>query len=165
MLTVHKNYWWTFSSNVKNCINKIWYNAFHLCNCTFFATLLSSCLPSALTHSLHWEYPLNEMRSSPLFSFISHSIPLYSIPCTQFSLISFKDNKISNLSKIVFFFMAHKKTEENKLYKFLLSILIDFPGMCFASTRCATVEPGKAWELSPFCGRSTCVVSEQNPKQ
>lgn len=39
----------------------------------------------------------------------------------------------------------------------------DFPGMCFASTRCATVEPGKTWELSPFCGRSTCVMSEDNP--
>lgn len=38
--------------------------------------------------------------------------------------------------------------------------ILDFPGMCFASTRCATVEPGKSWELAPFCGRSTCVVSE-----
>lgn len=35
--------------------------------------------------------------------------------------------------------------------------------MCFASTRCATVEPGKTWELAPFCGRSTCVVSEDTP--
>lgn len=35
--------------------------------------------------------------------------------------------------------------------------------MCFASTRCATVEPGKTWELHPFCGRSTCVVSEDKP--
>lgn len=32
--------------------------------------------------------------------------------------------------------------------------------MCFASTKCATIEPGKSWELSPFCGRSTCVVAE-----
>lgn len=39
----------------------------------------------------------------------------------------------------------------------------DFPGMCFASTRCATVEPGANWDLSPFCGRSTCVVSEDEP--
>lgn len=36
----------------------------------------------------------------------------------------------------------------------------DFPGVCFASTRCATVEPGQTWELSPFCGRSTCVKPE-----
>ncbi|KAI8433302.1 hypothetical protein MSG28_015350 [Choristoneura fumiferana] len=39
----------------------------------------------------------------------------------------------------------------------------DFPGMCFASTRCATVEPGNTWDLAPFCGRSTCVVSEDTP--
>ncbi|XP_021707902.1 uncharacterized protein LOC110678808 [Aedes aegypti] len=37
--------------------------------------------------------------------------------------------------------------------------------MCFASTRCATIEPGKSWDLAPFCGRSTCVVSETNPSQ
>ncbi|XP_077283462.1 uncharacterized protein LOC143909383 [Arctopsyche grandis] len=42
-------------------------------------------------------------------------------------------------------------------------VLRDFPGMCFASTRCATVEPGRTWELAPFCGRSTCVVSEDQP--
>ncbi|XP_075219130.1 uncharacterized protein LOC142323418 [Lycorma delicatula] len=35
-------------------------------------------------------------------------------------------------------------------------VLRDFPGMCFASTRCATIEPGHTWELSPFCGRSKC---------
>ncbi|KAH9628778.1 hypothetical protein HF086_005403 [Spodoptera exigua] len=35
--------------------------------------------------------------------------------------------------------------------------------MCFASTRCATVEPGNTWDLAPFCGRSTCVVSEDQP--
>lgn len=28
--------------------------------------------------------------------------------------------------------------------------------MCFASTKCATIEPGKTWDLAPFCGRSTC---------
>ncbi|KAH8360721.1 hypothetical protein KR200_000910 [Drosophila serrata] len=38
----------------------------------------------------------------------------------------------------------------------------DFPAMCFASTRCATVEPGKSWDLTPFCGRSTCVQNEEN---
>ncbi|GBP68276.1 hypothetical protein EVAR_57602_1 [Eumeta japonica] len=40
---------------------------------------------------------------------------------------------------------------------------LNFPGMCFASTRCATVEPGNTWDLAPFCGRSTCVVSEDTP--
>ena len=38
----------------------------------------------------------------------------------------------------------------------------DFPGMCFASTKCATIEPTKSWELSPFCGRSTCVPADDN---
>lgn len=57
------------------------------------------------------------------------------------------------------------KKEEIKVYKRLIpaDVLRDFPGMCFASTRCATVEPGKTWELAPFCGRSTCVVSEDKP--
>lgn len=32
--------------------------------------------------------------------------------------------------------------------------------MCFASTKCATIEPGKSWELSPFCGRSTCIAED-----
>lgn len=35
--------------------------------------------------------------------------------------------------------------------------------MCFASTRCMTVEPGHSWELSPFCGRSTCVLTADKP--
>lgn len=54
-----------------------------------------------------------------------------------------------------------------KIYKRLIpaDVLRDFPGMCFASTRCATIEPGKSWDLAPFCGRSTCVVSETNPSQ
>lgn len=39
----------------------------------------------------------------------------------------------------------------------------DFPGLCFASTRCATVEPGNSWDLAPFCGRSTCAISEDEP--
>lgn len=42
------------------------------------------------------------------------------------------------------------------------NFIADFPGMCFASTKCATVEPGKSWELSPFCGRSTCVPAEDD---
>ncbi|XP_049316849.1 uncharacterized protein LOC109580054 isoform X2 [Bactrocera dorsalis] len=41
----------------------------------------------------------------------------------------------------------------------------DFPGMCFASTRCATVEPRKTWELTPFCGRSTCVQNDETPSK
>lgn len=58
-----------------------------------------------------------------------------------------------------------KKDDGIKIYKRLIpaDVLRDFPGMCFASTRCATVEPGKTWELAPFCGRSTCVVSEDTP--
>ena len=52
----------------------------------------------------------------------------------------------------------------NLMFSFIyFNLITDFPGMCFASTRCATVEPGKTWELAPFCGRSTCVVSEDTP--
>ncbi|XP_034490987.1 uncharacterized protein LOC117794460 [Drosophila innubila] len=60
-----------------------------------------------------------------------------------------------------------KNDDEIKIYKRLIpaDVLRDFPGMCFASTRCATVEPGKAWELTPFCGRSTCVQNEENPEK
>jgi len=64
-----------------------------------------------------------------------------------------------------------KHTDSNeeglKVYKRLIpaDVLRDFPGMCFASTRCATVEPGKTWDLTPFCGRSTCVVSQDKPAQ
>lgn len=43
-----------------------------------------------------------------------------------------------------------------------LFFFLDFPGMCFASTKCATFEPGKSWDLTPFCGRSTCVVANDN---
>ncbi|XP_023295200.2 uncharacterized protein LOC111678171 [Lucilia cuprina] len=54
-----------------------------------------------------------------------------------------------------------------KIYKRLIpaDVLRDFPGMCFASTRCATVEPGKTWDLTPFCGRSTCVQNEEDPSK
>ncbi|KAH8418165.1 hypothetical protein KR009_007115 [Drosophila setifemur] len=53
---------------------------------------------------------------------------------------------------------------EVRIYKRLIpaDVLRDFPAMCFASTRCATVEPGKSWDLTPFCGRSTCVKNEEN---
>ncbi|CAG9829668.1 unnamed protein product [Diabrotica balteata] len=57
------------------------------------------------------------------------------------------------------------KADGPKTYRRLIpaDVLRDFPGMCFASTKCATVEPGKSWDLTPFCGRSTCVVSEDKP--
>jgi len=67
---------------------------------------------------------------------------------------------------------AQKDNAENdedtiRIYKRLIpaDVLRDFPGMCFASTRCATVEPGKTWELTPFCGRSTCVVAKEHPNR
>lgn len=61
----------------------------------------------------------------------------------------------------------NNEEETLKIYKRLIpaDVLRDFPGMCFASTRCATIEPGKSWDLAPFCGRSTCVVSETNPSE
>ncbi|KRF99815.1 uncharacterized protein Dwil_GK13665 [Drosophila willistoni] len=53
---------------------------------------------------------------------------------------------------------------EIRIYKRLIpaDVLRDFPGMCFASTRCATVEVGKSWDLTPFCGRSTCARSDED---
>jgi len=61
--------------------------------------------------------------------------------------------------------IAAEEKEKSKTYKRLIpaDVLRDFPGMCFASTKCATVEPGKTWDLTPFCGRSTCVLSEDKP--
>ncbi|KAJ8687448.1 hypothetical protein QAD02_023242 [Eretmocerus hayati] len=54
--------------------------------------------------------------------------------------------------------------ERPKTYRRLIpaDVLRDFPGMCFASTKCATIEPKQSWELSPFCGRSTCVPADDN---
>ncbi|KAL1117650.1 hypothetical protein AAG570_003965 [Ranatra chinensis] len=54
--------------------------------------------------------------------------------------------------------------ERPKIFKRLIpaDVLRDFPGMCFASTRCATIEPTQSWDLTPFCGRSTCVRAEQD---
>ncbi|CAH2101812.1 unnamed protein product [Euphydryas editha] len=64
-------------------------------------------------------------------------------------------------------FAAEEKKEEErpKIFKRLIpaDVLRDFPGLCFASTRCATVEPGNSWDLAPFCGRSTCALSEDKP--
>ncbi|XP_032679744.1 uncharacterized protein LOC116848087 [Odontomachus brunneus] len=58
----------------------------------------------------------------------------------------------------------NKEQERPKTFRRLIpaDILRDFPGMCFASTKCATIEPTKSWELSPFCGRSTCVPADDN---
>ncbi|XP_066998930.1 uncharacterized protein [Anabrus simplex] len=55
-----------------------------------------------------------------------------------------------------------KESERPKTFQRLIpaDVLRDFPGMCFASTRCATIEPSKTWDLSPFCGRSTCVADK-----
>ncbi|XP_040154743.1 uncharacterized protein LOC120895448 [Anopheles arabiensis] len=57
---------------------------------------------------------------------------------------------------------AAAPAEGGKTYKRLIpaDVLRDFPGMCFASTKCATFEPGQYWDLTPFCGRSTCVLSD-----
>lgn len=64
-------------------------------------------------------------------------------------------------------FVAAKGTTEQerpKTFRRLIpaDVLRDFPGMCFASTKCATIEPTKSWDLSPFCGRSTCVPADDN---
>ncbi|XP_034935602.1 uncharacterized protein [Chelonus insularis] len=65
--------------------------------------------------------------------------------------------------------VAEEKPEDErpKTYRRLIpaDVLRDFPGMCFASTKCATVEPGKTWDLTPFCGRSTCVIDEDDPSR
>ncbi|XP_011162102.1 uncharacterized protein LOC105197444 [Solenopsis invicta] len=57
-----------------------------------------------------------------------------------------------------------EEQERPKTFRRLIpaDVLRDFPGMCFASTKCATIEPLKSWELSPFCGRSTCVLADDN---
>jgi len=65
---------------------------------------------------------------------------------------------------------AEEKTKENlsatterpKTFRRLIpaDVLRDFPGVCFASTKCATVEVGESWDLAPFCGKSTCVKPE-----
>ncbi|CAG4978554.1 unnamed protein product [Colias eurytheme] len=64
-------------------------------------------------------------------------------------------------------FAAEEKKENDapKTFQRLIpaDVLRDFPGVCFASTRCATVEPGNSWDLAPFCGRSSCVISEDQP--
>ncbi|KAK0082709.1 hypothetical protein PV325_009974 [Microctonus aethiopoides] len=72
------------------------------------------------------------------------------------------------IALMLFALVVAEKEQENderpKTYRRLIpaDVLRDFPGMCFASTKCATVEPGKSWELSPFCGRSTCVPAEDD---
>lgn len=53
---------------------------------------------------------------------------------------------------------ADSKAEEPKTWSRTIPAdqLRDFPGLCFASTKCATIEPGQTWDLTPFCGRATC---------
>ncbi|CAL7952003.1 unnamed protein product [Xylocopa violacea] len=68
------------------------------------------------------------------------------------------------VAAVVFAADEKKEEERPKTYRRLIpaDVLRDFPGMCFASTKCATIEPGKTWDLSPFCGRSTCVPADDN---
>ncbi|XP_076642467.1 uncharacterized protein LOC143353204 [Halictus rubicundus] len=68
------------------------------------------------------------------------------------------------VSAVVVFAAEEKEEERPKTYRRLIpaDVLRDFPGMCFASTKCATIEPTKSWDLSPFCGRSTCVPADDN---
>ncbi|XP_012221251.1 uncharacterized protein [Linepithema humile] len=68
------------------------------------------------------------------------------------------------LCTAVAFVVAQEAQERPKTFRRLIpaDVLRDFPGMCFASTKCATIEPTKTWELSPFCGRSTCVPADDN---
>ncbi|RXG68819.1 hypothetical protein Avbf_04797, partial [Armadillidium vulgare] len=40
-------------------------------------------------------------------------------------------------------------------------VLRDFIGFCFASTLCRVFEVGQTWELTPFCGRASCVLSPE----
>ncbi|CAG7718480.1 unnamed protein product [Allacma fusca] len=57
---------------------------------------------------------------------------------------------------------SESSTERPTVFQRLIpaDVLRDFPGTCFASTRCATFEPGASWDLKPFCGRSTCVAQQ-----
>jgi hypothetical protein len=57
---------------------------------------------------------------------------------------------------------AKPAVDHPKTYRRLIpaDVLRDFPTVCFASTRCSTIEVGQTWELTPFCGRSTCVKAE-----
>ncbi|XP_011195064.1 uncharacterized protein LOC105220319 [Zeugodacus cucurbitae] len=78
------------------------------------------------------------------------------VACALFVCVAAQDDKKTSQTN---------SDSEIKIYKRLIpaDVLRDFPGMCFASTRCATVEPTKTWELTPFCGRSTCVQNDENP--
>lgn len=64
------------------------------------------------------------------------------------------------------FVAVYSADEKPKTYRRLIpaDVLRDFPGMCFASTKCTTVEVGQHWELAPFCGRSTCVKAEEDAR-
>ncbi|XP_008556857.1 uncharacterized protein LOC130663372 [Microplitis mediator] len=73
-------------------------------------------------------------------------------------------NKYFAIVLLVAAVVVAEEEERPKTFRRLIpaDVLRDFPGMCFASTKCATVEPTKSWELSPFCGRSTCVPSDDD---
>ncbi|XP_017761010.1 PREDICTED: uncharacterized protein LOC108551382 [Eufriesea mexicana] len=68
------------------------------------------------------------------------------------------------VATIVFAAEEKKEEERPKTFRRLIpaDVLRDFPGTCFASTKCATFEPTKSWDLTPFCGRSTCVQADDN---
>ncbi|XP_075155687.1 uncharacterized protein LOC142229035 [Haematobia irritans] len=91
--------------------------------------------------------------------FINTLAVLLVVACVSGAATDNKDTKESAASA------AAPAEGSIKIYKRLIpaDVLRDFPGMCFASTRCATVEVGKSWELTPFCGRSTCVQNEEDP--
>ncbi|XP_020297095.1 uncharacterized protein LOC109861726 [Pseudomyrmex gracilis] len=75
-------------------------------------------------------------------------------------------DKFVFLCAVVAIVVAQEAVEQDrpKTFRRLIpaDVLRDFPGMCFASTKCATIEPSKSWDLSPFCGRSTCVPADDN---
>ncbi|KAK7864469.1 hypothetical protein R5R35_011700 [Gryllus longicercus] len=70
---------------------------------------------------------------------------------------------VAAFAAVLVFGADEKDGERPKTFQRLIpaDVLRDFPGMCFASTRCATIQPGKTWDLTPFCGRSTCVEHEE----
>nr|XP_033190776.1 uncharacterized protein LOC117157123 [Bombus vancouverensis nearcticus] len=112
---------------------------------------------------------LNQSTRRSFFSF-----PLQRYAGSALSFLSLSVRVIVEIMKLVpvlllvaaIVFAAEEKKEEErpKTFRRLIpaDVLRDFPGMCFASTRCATIEPTKSWDLTPFCGRSTCVPADDN---
>ncbi|XP_014207155.1 uncharacterized protein LOC106638493 [Copidosoma floridanum] len=63
---------------------------------------------------------------------------------------------------VVAVYAADTKNEEygpEKLFRRIIpaDVLRDFPNMCFASTKCKTININETWDLTPFCGLSRCV--------